>query len=59
MSGYVTVKLPRDLLREVDKLVGTFGFRSRTEVIKQAVREYIVSLKRLEPEVIEVLEKRG
>ena len=56
MSGYVTVKLPRDLLREVDRLVGTFGFRSRTEVIKQAVREYIVSLKRLEPEVIRTKE---
>ena len=45
-----------ELRREVDRLVGTFGFRSRTEVIKQAVREYIVSLKRLEPEVIRTKE---
>lgn len=46
MTGYITVKLPTDLVKELDKFVGTLGFRSRSEIIKQAIREYLFVLRR-------------
>jgi len=36
MEEYVPVKLPRDLIQDMDKLVGTHGFRSRVEIAKEA-----------------------
>lgn len=43
MSGesHVTVKIPRDLTDEMDKLIGKHGFRSRGEIAKEAVRRLI------------------
>jgi metal-responsive CopG/Arc/MetJ family transcriptional regulator len=36
---YVTIKLPKDLVDEaLDPLVGTHGYSSRTDVIKDALR---------------------
>lgn len=35
---YVTIKLPKNLVDEIDKFVGTYGFVSRTEVVKEALR---------------------
>ncbi len=40
-DGYSTVRLPKSLLDEVDKLKGKRGFTGRSDVIKQAVREYL------------------
>jgi metal-responsive CopG/Arc/MetJ family transcriptional regulator len=40
-NDYVTVKIPRDLATEVDDLVGTHGFRSRGEVVKEALRKFL------------------
>lgn len=37
-NKYVTVKLPRNLVDEIDKFVGNYGFVSRTEVVKEALR---------------------
>ncbi len=47
MGGeYVTIKLPKNLVDEIDSFVGKYGFVSRTEVVKEAVRrlfrEYMV-----------------
>lgn len=39
-SDYTTIKLPNELVAEIDKLVGKQGFRSRTEVVKEALRRY-------------------
>jgi len=39
-SGYVTIKLPRNLIDEVDNFVGKYGFVSRTEVVKEALRRF-------------------
>lgn len=47
-QDYVTVKLPRDLLEEIDRVLGRFGYRSRTEFIKDAIRDL---LRRYEPYV--------
>jgi Arc/MetJ-type ribon-helix-helix transcriptional regulator len=41
---YVPVKLPRDLIDEMDQLVGTFGFRSRAEIAKEAIRRLLTAL---------------
>ena len=38
-KGYVTIKLPRDIVDEsLDPLVGTHGYSSRADVIKDALR---------------------
>jgi len=39
MGGkYVTIKLPKSIIDEIDKFVGRYGFVSRTEVVKEALR---------------------
>jgi len=40
-SNYVTIKIPASLASEVDKVVGTAGYTSRAEVVKQALREFL------------------
>jgi len=40
---YGFVKLPEDLIKEVDKIVGIYGYRSRSEVIKDAIRRLLTS----------------
>jgi len=37
-NKYVTIKLPRNLVDEIDNFVGKHGFVSRTEVVKEALR---------------------
>ena len=37
-NKYVTIKLPRNIVDEIDKFVGKYGFVSRTEVVKEALR---------------------
>jgi metal-responsive CopG/Arc/MetJ family transcriptional regulator len=37
-SEYTTVQIPNDLLAEVDALIGKHGFKSRPEVVKEALR---------------------
>jgi metal-responsive CopG/Arc/MetJ family transcriptional regulator len=38
MNKYVTIKLPKHLIDEIDNFVGRYGFVSRTEVVKEALR---------------------
>ena len=40
-SDHVTVKIPRDLTGEMDKLIGSLGFRSRGEIAKEAIRQLL------------------
>lgn len=40
-DDYVSLKLPRELIEEVDKEIGKGGFRSRSEIIKYAIRRYL------------------
>jgi metal-responsive CopG/Arc/MetJ family transcriptional regulator len=44
-SDYGTVKIPSELLREVDKLIGTHGFKTRAELVKEALRKYLLDYK--------------
>jgi metal-responsive CopG/Arc/MetJ family transcriptional regulator len=38
---YRCVRLPSNLLDEASKLIGKRGFTSHSEVVKQALREYL------------------
>lgn len=40
-TKHVTVKIPRDLIQEMDKLKGKHGFRSRGEIAKEAIRKLL------------------
>ena len=44
-NKYVTIKLPRNLVDEIDKFVGKYGFVSRTEVVKEALRTFFQQYK--------------
>ena len=37
---HVTIKLPIDTITEIDKLVGRYGYTSRAEVVKSALRTF-------------------
>ncbi len=47
MPGYVTVSIPEDLANEMDEVVKkkTRGYSSRAEIVKDAVRRLLDSLK--------------
>ncbi len=38
---YATVRIPKNFAAEVDKLIGTHGFTSRAEIVKEAIRELL------------------
>jgi metal-responsive CopG/Arc/MetJ family transcriptional regulator len=40
-TKWVTVKLPKPLVDEIDKLVGKRGFQSRTDVASEAIRDFL------------------
>lgn len=40
-NNYANVKIPNELVKEVDALIGTRGFRSRAEIVKQALRNLL------------------
>jgi len=44
-NEYTTIKIPNDLVAELDVLVGTHGFRSRAEVVKEALRRLLMQYK--------------
>jgi len=37
-NDYTVVKIPKELANEIDGLLGKFGFRTRAELVKEAVR---------------------
>lgn len=38
---YDTIRIPQELAAEMDKLIGDYGFRSRAEIAKEAIRRYL------------------
>ena len=52
-SDYAIIKLPRDLADMIDKMMGRMGYRTRTEFVKDAIRnllqQYGISEERAEP----------
>jgi len=47
-NEYVTIKLPKDLISEMDKLLGKYGFTSRAEIAKEAIRKLLKEYKQEE-----------
>ncbi len=47
-GNYTTIKLPNDLVIEMDQLIGKHGFKSRAEIIKDALRELLTRYKNSE-----------
>jgi len=44
MNEYVVIKIPKSLVDEMDALVGKFGFTSRAEITKEAIRRLLTDL---------------
>jgi hypothetical protein len=40
-SDHITIKLPKELVEEMDRLIGALGFRSRGEIAKEAIRQLL------------------
>jgi metal-responsive CopG/Arc/MetJ family transcriptional regulator len=40
MTEYTTIKLPIEITDSIDKIVGKYGFSSRAEVVKDALRDF-------------------
>ena len=47
-GSYTTIKLPNDIVVEMDQLIGKHGFKSRAEIIKDALRELLTRYKNSE-----------
>ena len=43
-ENYVTVKLPRDLAEYIDLVISRYGYKSRAEFIRDAVREKLIRM---------------
>jgi len=51
-TDHVTVKIPQELVAEMDKLIGKHGFRSRGEIAKEAIRELLAEYEKLPFEML-------
>ena len=40
-DDYVTVRIPKELSEEADKLIGKKGFKNKAEIVKTALRELL------------------
>ena len=47
-DDYVIVRIPKELSDEVDKLIGTKGFRSKAEIVKEALRDLLAHYQKTE-----------
>jgi len=50
-GDYTTIKLPNDLVTTMDKLIGKHGFKSRAEIVKEALRDLLNRYKTPEMEL--------
>jgi metal-responsive CopG/Arc/MetJ family transcriptional regulator len=46
-AKYATVKIPLELAEKLDKFVADMGYRSRAEIVNDAIRRFIDEQKRL------------
>ena len=40
-ANYVTVKIPRELAAKLDLMVSELGYRSRADIVNDAIRRFI------------------
>ena len=46
-ANYATVKIPQELAEKLDEYVADLGYRSRAEIVNDAIRRFIDEKKRL------------
>ena len=46
-AKYATVKIPEELAKTLDDFSQTWGYRSRAEIVDDAIRMYILRMKEL------------
>jgi metal-responsive CopG/Arc/MetJ family transcriptional regulator len=46
-SKYATVKIPEELARKLDEYAADLGYRSRAEIVNDAIRRFIDERKKL------------
>jgi metal-responsive CopG/Arc/MetJ family transcriptional regulator len=44
---YATVKIPEELAKTLDGFTEAWGYRSRAEIVDEAIRAYILRMKEL------------
>ncbi len=44
MTDYVTIKLPRKIVNEIDPIIENKGYASRAEFVKEAIRKHIADI---------------
>jgi len=47
-AKYATVKIPQELASRLDEFVSNMGYRSRAEIVNDAIRRFIDERKRLD-----------
>jgi metal-responsive CopG/Arc/MetJ family transcriptional regulator len=47
-ANYATVKIPQELAEKLDEFVADLGYRSRAEIVNDAIRRFIDERKRLD-----------
>jgi metal-responsive CopG/Arc/MetJ family transcriptional regulator len=47
-TKFYSVSLPAELAAEIDKLIGTAGYRSRADVVVDAVRRHLEKFRKQE-----------
>jgi len=47
-AKYATVKIPQELASRLDEFVSDMGYRSRAEIVNDAIRRFIDERKRLD-----------
>lgn len=46
-DDYKTIRIPQELNKKVDWLIGRMGFRSKAEIVKEALRDLLVKYSRM------------
>jgi metal-responsive CopG/Arc/MetJ family transcriptional regulator len=58
-AKYATVKIPLELAAKLDKFVADMGYRSRAEIVNDAIRRFIDDQKRLNGSAAEPEESKS
>jgi len=57
-ANYATVKIPQELAKTLDEFARDMGYRSRAEIVNDAIRRFIDERKKLDQRVVENLPER-
>jgi metal-responsive CopG/Arc/MetJ family transcriptional regulator len=57
-ASYATVKIPQELAKTLDEFAADMGYRSRAEIVNDAIRRFIDERKKLDQRVVENLPGR-